>query len=253
LLLAGAEKHWIIVPRSSADKLESCIREQYSASKSCLQFLRHHNVIVGPRWLEARGIRYEIVGQKPGDLLVTLPGRVYHEVRNIGGNFAMCHGLRLSCLMGNRVSPSVRCDYPSHTSAVYSRTCISTARSYTQYNLSSILQFLPAYALFTHRNSYEPGCTGLFSPATVAFVPLHLSCTLLHRVHPRRICCCNVTLLKRRTLLYRVHHKALLPRPPQRTRPPRPPQRICHPVHHNALLPRSPTTHLQWLLSLALL
>jgi hypothetical protein len=42
--------------------------------------------------------------------------------------------------MGNRASPSVRCDYPSHTSAVYSHSCISTARSYTQYNLSSILQ-----------------------------------------------------------------------------------------------------------------
>jgi hypothetical protein len=89
LLLAGAEKHWIIVPRSSADKLESCIREQYPASKSCSQFLRHHNVIVGPRWLETRGIHYEIVRQKPGDLLVTLPGRVYHEVRNTGRNFAI--------------------------------------------------------------------------------------------------------------------------------------------------------------------
>ncbi|KAA8611989.1 protein containing SET domain protein [Pyrenophora tritici-repentis] len=89
LLLAGAEKHWIIVPRSSADKLESCIREQYPASKLCSQFLRHHDVIVGPRWLEARGIHYEIVCQKPGDLLVTLPGRIYHEVRNTGRNFAM--------------------------------------------------------------------------------------------------------------------------------------------------------------------
>jgi hypothetical protein len=89
LLLAGAEKHWIIIPRSSADKLESCIREQFPASKSCSQFLRHHDVIVGPRWLDARGIHYEIVCQKPGDLLVTLPGRVYHEVRNTGRNFAM--------------------------------------------------------------------------------------------------------------------------------------------------------------------
>ena len=89
LLLAGAEKHWIIIPRSSADKLESCIREQFPASKSCSQFLRHHDVIVGPCWLEARGIPYEIVCQKPGDLLVTLPGRVYHEVRNTGKNFAM--------------------------------------------------------------------------------------------------------------------------------------------------------------------
>jgi hypothetical protein len=35
---------------------------------------------------------------------------------------------------------SVSCDYPTHTSAVYSRSCIPTVRSYTQYNLSSILQ-----------------------------------------------------------------------------------------------------------------
>jgi hypothetical protein len=89
LLLAGAEKHWIIIPRSSADKLESCIREQFPALKSCLQFVRHHDVIVGPLWLETRGIRYEIVCQKPGDVLVTLPGRVYHEVRNTGRNIAM--------------------------------------------------------------------------------------------------------------------------------------------------------------------
>jgi hypothetical protein len=89
LLLAGAEKHWIIIPRSSADKLESCIREQHPASKSCSQFLRHHNIIVGPRWLETRGIHYEIVCQKPGDLLVTLPGRIYHQVWNTGRNFAI--------------------------------------------------------------------------------------------------------------------------------------------------------------------
>jgi hypothetical protein len=89
LLLAGAEKHWIIIPRGSADKLESCIREQFPALKSCSQFVRHHDVIVGPLWLETRGIRYEIVCQKPGDVLVTLPGRVYHEVWNTGRNIAM--------------------------------------------------------------------------------------------------------------------------------------------------------------------
>jgi hypothetical protein len=38
LLLAGAEKHWIIVPRSSADKLESCIRKQYPASNHVRSF-----------------------------------------------------------------------------------------------------------------------------------------------------------------------------------------------------------------------
>jgi hypothetical protein len=82
LLLAGAEKHWIIVHRSSAEKLERRIREQFPASRGCSQFVRHHNVIVGPRWLEKNGINYETVRQKPGDVFVTLPGRVYHEVRN---------------------------------------------------------------------------------------------------------------------------------------------------------------------------
>ena len=43
---------------------------------------------MGPRWIEKWGINYEIVCQKPGDVLVTLLGRVYHEVRNTGKNFA---------------------------------------------------------------------------------------------------------------------------------------------------------------------
>jgi hypothetical protein len=47
----------------------------------------------------------------------------------------LCHGLRLSCLMGNRASPSVTCNYPSCTSAIYSHSCIPTVRSITQYNL----------------------------------------------------------------------------------------------------------------------
>ncbi|CAN9245675.1 unnamed protein product [Alternaria alternata] len=89
LLLAGAEKHWIIVHRSSAEKLERCIRDQFPTSRACSQFVRHHNVIVGPRWLERNGINYEMVCQRPGDVLVTLPGRVYHEVRNTGMNFAI--------------------------------------------------------------------------------------------------------------------------------------------------------------------
>ena len=88
LLLAGAEKHWIIVHRSSAERLERGIRDQFPGSRRCSQFVRHHNVIVGPQWLEKRGIKFEIVCQKPGDVLVTLPGRVYHEVRNTGRNFA---------------------------------------------------------------------------------------------------------------------------------------------------------------------
>ncbi|CAN9209539.1 unnamed protein product [Alternaria alternata] len=71
LLLAGAEKHWIIVYRSSAEKLERCIRDQFPTSRACSH------------------INYKIVCQRPGDVLVTLLGRVYHEVRNTGMNFAI--------------------------------------------------------------------------------------------------------------------------------------------------------------------
>lgn len=39
-----------------------------------------------------------------------------------------------------RASPSVRCDYPSFTSAVHSNVCIHTVCSFTQNDLSSIPQ-----------------------------------------------------------------------------------------------------------------
>jgi hypothetical protein len=57
--------------------------------------------------------------------------------------------------MGNRASPSVRCDYLSCTSAVYSHPCIHTVRSFTQYNLSSIRQY-PARAHCSPTATIEP-------------------------------------------------------------------------------------------------
>jgi hypothetical protein len=122
-----------------------------------------------------------------------------------------CHGLSLSCLTCNRASPSVRCDYSSYTSAVYSHSCISTVCSFTQYNRSSILQFFLHTRCFPHRDSYEPGCNpGLFSSATVT------------------------SLYTRRTLLYRVHHNAPVTASTTTHLLPRPPQRTCYRVHHNA-------------------
>lgn len=59
----------------------------------------------------------------------------------------ICHGLSVSCLMGRRASPLVRCDYLSYTSAVYSNPCKDTACSHSQYQLSSIL------------NSFRTACT----------------------------------------------------------------------------------------------
>jgi hypothetical protein len=89
LLLGGAEKHWIIIHRCSVATLEECIRQEFPRSRGCSQFVRHHNLLLGPEWLKARDIDFEIVRQKPGEMLVTVPGPTYHEVRNAGPNFAV--------------------------------------------------------------------------------------------------------------------------------------------------------------------
>jgi hypothetical protein len=72
--------------------------------------------------------------------------------RDIFEEDGICHGLSLSCLTCNRASPSVRCDYSSYTSAVYSHSCISTVCSFTKYNLSSILQFSAHAHCSLHRD-----------------------------------------------------------------------------------------------------
>jgi hypothetical protein len=78
--------------------------------------------------------------EKADNSSVVIERRFLQRTAGVGAEVAVCHGLRHSCLMGNCAPPSVRCNYPSYTSVVYSHSCISTARSYTQYNLSSILQ-----------------------------------------------------------------------------------------------------------------
>jgi hypothetical protein len=89
MLLAGAEKHWIVVRRGSVQKFENCVRKEFHRSQKCSQFVRHHNVIFSPRWLEKRNIEYDMVCQRPGEIMVTLPGFTYHQVRNTGANFAI--------------------------------------------------------------------------------------------------------------------------------------------------------------------
>jgi hypothetical protein len=82
-----------------------------------------------------------------------------------GARFADVTVKGISCLTCSGTTPLVRRGCLSCTSAVYSYPCIHTVRSFTQYNLSSILNSLRTAC--THSDSYEPGCTGLFSPAAV--------------------------------------------------------------------------------------
>jgi hypothetical protein len=90
LLLAGADKHWLIVHRSSSSRFEDCVKTEFGSNNDvCSQFVRHHDLIPSPAWLRERAIKFEVVVQKPGDVMCTLPGRTYHAVRNTGKNFAV--------------------------------------------------------------------------------------------------------------------------------------------------------------------
>jgi hypothetical protein len=90
------------------------------------------------------------------------------------------HSLRLSCLMSNCASPSVRCNYPSYASAVYSHSCISTVRSYTQYNLSSILQFFLYTRCFSTGTLYHTFTT---APPAVCSASLNKALESVQSMH----------------------------------------------------------------------
>jgi hypothetical protein len=75
--------------------------------------------------------------------------RHLEEDRPLGAKTAPCHGLSIACLIGNRVSPLVRCDNSSYTScctltglSLHSVTVyIYIAPFVYSYSISSILQF----------------------------------------------------------------------------------------------------------------
>jgi hypothetical protein len=72
-------------------------------------------------------------------------------------------------LIGSRASPSVRGNYLSYTSVVHSLLCIYTVRSFTQYNISSILPFSAHSYCSLHRDSIlHVTITTFFS-----FLPYH--------------------------------------------------------------------------------
>jgi hypothetical protein len=90
ILLHGANKRWLVIHHASVEKFERCIKQEFpSPKKHCAQFVRHHNIILGPEWLKKRGIRFDIEDQRVGEVFCTLPGLVYHTVCNTGPNFAV--------------------------------------------------------------------------------------------------------------------------------------------------------------------
>ncbi|KAI8648056.1 Histone demethylation protein 3d [Fusarium sp. Ph1] len=72
----------------SANCLETWVRKRWPEEcQPCDQFVRHLNLLPPPRELREAGIKFEIIVQGPGDMIVTRKGQ-YHLVWNITDNFA---------------------------------------------------------------------------------------------------------------------------------------------------------------------
>lgn len=64
-LLYGAPKYWIIIPKSQAEKLETFLKRDLKSNCAC---------IIPPALLDKHGIRFTIVKQNPGELIIIAAG-----------------------------------------------------------------------------------------------------------------------------------------------------------------------------------
>jgi hypothetical protein len=80
---------------------------------------------------ERRGVRWPLWNAIQMSKGRVTPAKVTSNVTVWSLSFPTCSG----------ASPVLRCDYPSCTKAVYSRSCIPTVCSFIQYNISTNLDF----------------------------------------------------------------------------------------------------------------
>ena len=86
ILHKGAPKLWTMIDPRFKDRLESKIAEILDIRGSvCDQFIRHRNLIIPPAILRQWGINFNLVLQRPGDI-VTVRGDTYHYGINLGPN-----------------------------------------------------------------------------------------------------------------------------------------------------------------------
>ncbi|KAL8396658.1 hypothetical protein RB594_003646 [Gaeumannomyces avenae] len=82
----SGEKIWVVIKPESTGAFEAYVRGRYS-SFDCDQWLRHHNLLIGPSTLRAAGIKFDVLSAQPGMMVVTRPGQ-YHMVVNRTPSFA---------------------------------------------------------------------------------------------------------------------------------------------------------------------
>ncbi|GKU10076.1 histone demethylation protein 3d [Fusarium langsethiae] len=80
-------KLFLRILTEDTEKFEKWVRAKYEC-KPCPQFVRHLNIFFKPKQLEAVGIRFELIIQRPGDLIETKPNQ-YHQVLNLEDSLAV--------------------------------------------------------------------------------------------------------------------------------------------------------------------
>ncbi|KAJ9414888.1 JmjC domain, hydroxylase-domain-containing protein [Fusarium oxysporum] len=80
-------KLFLRILTEDTEKFEKWVHAKYKC-KPCPQFVRHLNIFFKPKQLEAVGIRFELIIQRPGDLIETKPDQ-YHQVLNLEDSLAI--------------------------------------------------------------------------------------------------------------------------------------------------------------------
>ena len=109
ILYEGAPKLWIIIDPNSKLRLESRLAETLNITPVCSQFVRHQFILPQPSLLRQWKIRFQILLQPPGSMILLQPN-TYHCGLNLGFNIAeainysdsewTCPPLYLECRRG---------------------------------------------------------------------------------------------------------------------------------------------------------
>lgn len=101
----GRPKVWVMIWPQDQVKFEDFLIRTFDTERErCSQFVREFGIVMTPELLDDIDVRYRVVAQLPGHIVVTLPG-TYHQVINQGPNIAVAVNLRLDW-------PEVRNDMP---------------------------------------------------------------------------------------------------------------------------------------------
>ncbi|TLS23789.1 uncharacterized protein PpBr36_06794 [Pyricularia pennisetigena] len=91
------EKIWLLIDPDHSNRFEHFVARlvgEKRGSSRCDQWIRHHNLLIGPNQLSEEGIEFRLLTAGPGDMVVTQPGQ-YHFAVNKTACFAIAINILL--------------------------------------------------------------------------------------------------------------------------------------------------------------